>query len=190
MTGMALAEPFVWDEESYLRAAEAGVFGDERVELVEGQVVQVVIGAWHGQVVMNLAHLLRADGWRVTSATLPASGSLPDPDVFVFRRGVEPSGVVGQRLRVPRWEPGDVGLVVEVAESSLALDTGVKAGLYGRAGYPCYWVVHRQGVEVFTGPGEDGYGDRSHVAVEGRVDVPYAPGATIAVADILDVDSL
>lgn len=172
---MALAEQFVWDEESYLRAAEAGAFGEAHVEMVEGKVIQVVIGAWHGQVVMNLAHLLRCAGWRVTNGTLPASGSLPDPDLFVFRRGAAPVGSVGERLGVRRWEPGDVGLVVEVAETSWALDTGVKAKLYGRAGYPCYWVVGRQASRSSPAPATRGTGNGATSGPMSRSRCPTPP---------------
>lgn len=188
MSAMALTEPFVWDEASFLRAWEAGAFRDERVEMVDGEVIRVVIGVWHGQVVMNLGHVLRDEGWRVVSATLPSSGSLPDPDVFVFRRGAQPVETLGTVTTIGRWDPDDVGLVVEVSDSTLAYDTSTKAALYGRTGYASYWVVHRDGVEVFTEPAADGYRSRCHVEVDEVVEVPYAPGSTIPVADLLDVD--
>lgn len=186
---MALAEPFVWDEASFLRAWEAGAFRDERVELVDGEVIRVVIGTWHGQVVMNLGHLLRHPGWRVTAATLPSSGSLPDPDVFVFRQGAAATETLGEQVAISRWRAEDVGLVVEVADSSLAYDTTVKARLYGRTGYATYWVVHRDGVEVHTEPCATGYRSRRSVGVDGAVAVPYAPGPPIAVAEVLDVST-
>jgi hypothetical protein len=185
---VALAETFVWDEASFIRAWEAGVFGDGRYEMVQGEVIRVVIGDWHGQMTMQLGHLLRRPGWRVTNATLPSSGSLPDPDAFVVRRGAKAVAQLGSTRSISRLNPGDVGLVVEVADSSLVFDTEVKDVVYGRAGFPCYWVVHRDGVEVFTDPFEAGYRQRLHVAADGEVEVPYAPGEVIAVADLLDVD--
>ncbi|HEU5149602.1 MAG TPA: Uma2 family endonuclease [Iamia sp.] len=185
---MALAETFVWDEASFIRAWEAGVFGDGRYEMVQGEVIRVLIGEWHGQVTARVMRLLPEDGWRVTNATLPAAGSLSDPDAFVFRRGAEPVARLGTQRSVHRLNPGDVGLVVEVSDSSLVFDTEVKTVVYGRAGFGCYWVVHRDGVEVFTDPYEAGYRERRHVAVDSVVEVPYAPGTTIPVADLLDVD--
>ena len=50
--------------------------------------------------------------------------------------------------------PGDVALVVEVADSSLSRDRGEKRDNYGRAGIPVYWIVNlvdRQ-LEVYSGP--------------------------------------
>ncbi|MEM9461314.1 MAG: Uma2 family endonuclease [Myxococcota bacterium] len=38
--------------------------------------------------------------------------------------------------------PSEVGLVVEVAESSLETDRREKARLYARAGIPRYWIVN------------------------------------------------
>ena len=87
---MALADTWRWDEESFVVAWEAGVFRDQRVELVEGEVWPVSIGTWHGAVAGNVTRLLPNSDWRVTSTSLPAAGSVTDPDVWVHRRGARP----------------------------------------------------------------------------------------------------
>lgn len=69
---MALVDTWRWDEASFVRAWEAGVFGDQRVELVEGDVWPASIGLWHGSVTGNVTRLLPDHGWRITSASLPA----------------------------------------------------------------------------------------------------------------------
>lgn len=178
-----------WDEESFILAWEAGVFRDERVELVEGEVWPRPIGLWHGAVTSNVVRSLPNGGWRVTTASLPASGSIPDPDVWVHRRGARPIARLGSTGRLARWSPGDVALVVEVADSSLVADLETKSRVYGRSGYPVYWVVHRGGVEVLTEPYEAGY--RRHVTSPpgDSVEVPYLPGSTIAVDVILDAEA-
>jgi Uma2 family endonuclease len=45
-------------------------------------------------------------------------------------------------------------LVVEVAESSLAVDRTLRKELYAAAGIPLYWIVNLvdRRLEVFTGP--------------------------------------
>jgi hypothetical protein len=177
----------MWDEESFVRAWEAGVFGDQRVELVEQEVWPVSMGPWHGQVSANVIRLLPDAEWRVTMATLPASGSLPDPDAWVQRRGATPVARLGATGRLARWNVDDVGLVVEVSDTSFGFDTTTKARVYGSAGYAIYWVVHRGGVEVFTDPGTDGYGVREHIEPHGTIAVPYAP-LTLNVAELLDAD--
>lgn len=192
MTGIrwepvASTDTWTWDEESFIRAWEAGVFGDQRVELVEQEVWPVSMGPWHGQVSANVIRLLPDGLWRVTMATLPASGSLPDPDAWAQRRGARPISRLGATGRLARWAVDDVALVVEVADTTFAFDTTVKARVYGSAGYAVYWVVHRGGVEVFTEPFAEGYRRREHVDPDGSVDVPYAP-VSLRVADLLDAD--
>ena len=85
-------------------------------------------------------------------------------------------------------EPGDIALVVEVADTTLAKDRRRRL-TYGPAGIPVYWIVNLASrlVEVYTSPSPDGYAPR----------VDYAPDAVIplvidgenvgqvAVADIL-----
>lgn len=180
------AETWQWDEESFIRAWESGVFRDQRVELVGGEVWPVSIGVWHGGVAANLAHHLRYEGWQVTMATLPAAGSLPDPDAWVVRRGAEPVSRLGDTGRLARWSPSDVALVVEVADTSFVADTEVKARIYGAAAYPVYWVLHRGGAEVFTEPYEAGYRQRHHIPIHGTLTLPYS-AAHLALADLLDV---
>lgn len=183
---VAIVDTWRWDETAFVRAWEGGVFDDERVELVAGEVWPVTIGAWHGAVAMNIARALPDDEWRVTNASLPAGGSVPDPDVWVQRRDARPIARLGATGRLLRWSPGDVALVVEVSESSFAADTEIKTRVYGRAGFACYWVVHRGGVEVFTDPDDTGYRTQRHVEPDGSVIAPYADEVTIPVAVLLD----
>lgn len=182
---MAAVATWAWDERSFVRAWEAGLFDDRRVEMIAGEVWVVSIGPWHGQVAANLARLLWVEGWRVTYQTLPAAGSLPDPDAWVLRRDSEPVARLGETRTLTRPNPADVALVVEVADSSFWSDVEVKGRIYAAASYPEYWVVHRRGIEVFTDPSEDGYRERRSVPADGRIALPYAP-VEIAVADVFD----
>src|SRR4051812_13028578 len=111
------------------------VFRDQRVELVEGEVWPVSIGRWHGSVAGNVTRLLPDDEWRMTNASLPAAGSITDPDVWVHRRGAQPVSRLGATGRLPPWRAGGVALVVEVADATFGADTEVKAGIYGRSGF-------------------------------------------------------
>lgn len=185
---MALIDTWRWDEQAFIRAWEAGVFRDERVELVEGEVWPVSIGVWHGAVTGNIVRSLPDGDWRVTTASLPSSGSVPDPDVWVHRRGAQPIARLGSTGRIARWSPADVVLVVEVADTSLMSDLETKARVYGRAGYPTYWVVHRGGVTVLTDPYEAGYREQRSLTPDDSLEVPYLAGATIAVATLLDAE--
>lgn len=183
---MTLADTWRWDEESFIRAWEAGVLRGQRVELVDGEVWPVAVGCWHGSVAMNIARALPNGEWRVTPASLPASGSIVDPDVWVRPRSATPVSRLGTTGRLLRWSASDVSLVVEVADSSLQADLETKARVYGQAGFATYWVVHRNGVEVLTDPYEAGYRKQRTFDRSGEVEVPYLPGHTIAT--ILDAE--
>ena len=66
--------------------------------------------------------------------------------------------------------PDAVGLVVEVADSSVGYDLGAKALLYSQGGIKEYWVVNLvdRRVEVFRGPGPE-YATRLTFAADARV---------------------
>lgn len=171
-----------WDVASFLRAEDLGVFAG-RVELVEGEVWSVGLGFWHGSAAPQVVVALQGQG-RVLMATLPSEQSLPDPDVWLLRPGAQPVDQVSPRI--PRWDPADVLLVVEVSDETVEADLTIKAGLYARAGYARYWVVTRDGVHEHTDPRDGAY--RS-VVLAGRDGAVTAPdGAPIAVRALLPPD--
>jgi Uma2 family endonuclease len=111
--------------------------------------------------------------------------SEPEPDVAVVPGG--PRDYLAAH-------PSRPALLVEVAESSLALDRGPKASLYARAGVADYWLVNLvdERLEVHRGPVPDPtspYGWRFATLVRldrGRHVAPLmAPAALITVADLL-----
>lgn len=130
---------FTVDE--YHRMAEAGVFHPfERVELIEGEIVQMAaIRSRHAECVDRLNRLLvRGIGddatVRVQNPIRLNDRSEPEPDIAVVRRRPE-----GYADRHPRRE--EVRLVVEVSDATLALDREVKLPLYAAAGIPECWIV-------------------------------------------------
>jgi hypothetical protein len=58
--------------------------------------------------------------------------------------------------------PEDVSLVIDISDTTLAKDRGVKQENYARAGIPFYWIVNlaEHQVEVYSDPQPDGYGTR------------------------------
>jgi Uma2 family endonuclease len=95
-------------------------------------------------------------GWHVRSAKpvgLPPN-SKPEPDRCVVRGTI--------RDYSPRSPgPADVGLVVEVSDTSLSEDRKL-AQVYGASGIPIYWIVTLvdKKIEVYTQPVPAGYGSR------------------------------
>jgi Uma2 family endonuclease len=80
----------------------------------------------------------------------------------------------------------DVLLLVEVADSSLAHDRGIKLALYARHGVPEVWIGDLVGraVEICRGPGPEGYAERRR-AMEGTTTPILVPGLDVDVAALL-----
>ncbi len=134
MTPRLLRRPFTVAE--YHRMAEAGVLGeDDRVELLEGEIVQMTpIGSRHAACVARLTHLFvdRLQGRAQVNVQNPvhlSERSEPQPDLALLRPRPD---------FYARAHPGpaDVLLLVEVAETSSDVDWTVKIPLYAGAGVP------------------------------------------------------
>ena len=185
--GLVMAMRHRLGVDAYFRMGEAGVFAaGERVELIGGDIIDMApIGQEHEGVVNGVSQALMVASLGRAIVSTQNSVRLdmwtaPQPDVAVLRYRAD-FYMTGERAGV-----GDVLLLVEVADSSLAYDRGVKVPLYARAGVGEVWVVDvRQGVvEVYRGPEEGGYrgvsvvrrGDEVALAMdEGilvRLDVP------------------
>lgn len=179
--------------DQYHKLLEMGYLEEgDPVELLEGYMVhKMPRGVPHDEAIEALCEFLRPllpRPWydRVQCAlTIPTDGE-PEPDFNVVRG---PRG----RMKGRHPHPADVGLLVEVSDSSLPIDRGDKARLYAGAGVPVYWVVNipdRQ-VEVFTRP--SGAGDNAayaqHDIYPVGASVPVVldgtPVGTVAVADII-----
>lgn len=82
---------------------------------------------------------------------IPSQSSMPEPDLVVVQG-------TWRDYAVRHPEPADARLVVEVADSSLALDRQL-GRMYAAAGVPVYWIlnlVDRQ-LEVYNEPSPAGY---------------------------------
>lgn len=144
--------------EEFRKMGEADIFGeDDRVELVEGEIVEMTPIGWrHVESVNALTGVLadlRGAGRFVVSVQNPlVLGEHGEhyADLVLYQSGV--------RGRVP--EARDALVVVEVADTSITYDRSIKLPLYASAGVPAAWLVDlRAGVvEVHLGPRAGGYG--------------------------------
>lgn len=134
-----------FDAETYGRIVESGALDDQRVELIDGRIVDMTPQTTqHAGAIARLTQLLVGSG--VLRVQLPlhvAPDSVPQPDIALTETASDWDRHATTAL-----------LVVEVAVSSHALDRGRKAELYAAAGVPEYWVVDVPGrsVEVHRGP--------------------------------------
>ena len=113
--------------------------------------------------------------------SIPSCDSEPEPDVAVVR---------GQICDYLDHHPGpaDVGLIVEVADSSLTDDRAM-AATYGGGGIPVYWIVNVAGrqLEVYANPAGGAYSAPTIPAEKESVDLTIGGQVVgrIAVADLL-----
>lgn len=163
-----------WTADEYRRMAELGVIGpDERVELLDGYVVpKMPQNVPHRSAVLRLSTRLSPRlpaGWVVmTQCPVLLGRTEPEPDGAVLR-GADSD----YDTRHP--VPADVGVVIEVSDTSLATDRGPKGRLYAQAGIPVYWIVNvdDKQIEVYTDP------DPSSAPPAYRTRTDYLPGQAV-----------
>jgi Uma2 family endonuclease len=135
------------------RMIQTGVLGEkDRIELLEGHLVPTMPpNPPHSTSVSKSTRTLiriLPDGWVLRAEQpLTLSDSQPQPD-FVVARGE----FTAYATRHP--SAGDVGLVAEVADSSLDEDRDDMGRIYARSALPVYWIINvidRQ-VEVYADP--------------------------------------
>ena len=163
--------------EEYDRLIESGAFDGRnarRIELIQGELREMTpIGIAHENAVDKLTV------WSIDSAprgkvrvriqnslALTVLESVPEPDV---------AWVVEREYAHARPNERDVLLIIEVAESSLAVDRGEKARLYATAGITDYWIVNLVDncVEVYRQPSHGRY-QRSQSYLSGEKITPLA----------------
>lgn len=104
----------------------------------------------------------------------------PEPDAIIFKL---PGG--GFQSSVP--QPGELALVVEVADTTLRFDLTVKAALYARAGIVEYWVLDLNGRRLIVHRQPESGVYRSVVAYSKSEKVAplESPQHELQIADIL-----
>jgi len=182
--------PKRWTRAEYYAAAEAGAFRDQRVELIEGQVLMMSPQSPdHTKGVELVRRALEStfgkDYWLRTQSPMRHSDDTEaEPGVLVIE---------GDPRDIDE-HPTSGLLAVEVSKSTVRFDRGEKANLYAAAGNQEYWVVNlvdRQ-LEVFREPTADSsarFGHRyakSFVRKAKQTIAPLAkPDGEIRVADLL-----
>jgi Uma2 family endonuclease len=135
----------------YHAMIEKGVLTDnDPVELLEGILVfKMPKNPPHRIALTKLARaltpLLPPTVSLQTQEPITLGDGEPEPDASIF---------LGQTEDYPDRHPGpgEVQWVIEVADTTLARDRGVKLRSYARAGLPVYWIIDLAGqaVEVYT----------------------------------------
>jgi Uma2 family endonuclease len=167
----------------YEQLFEAGLLTkDDRVELLRGFMVRMSpIGAPHAATVNRLTELfvLAVNKRATVSVQNPLAAlddSEPQPDLMVLPRG-DYDGA----------HPTNAFLVVEVSDSSLKKDRGVKLGIYAEAGVPEYWIVNLKNrrIERYTEPEGVEYREIHHFEIGESLAPLHFPDFVLAVADVI-----
>lgn len=185
---MAIPHPHhLFTVDDYYKMAESGILReDDRVELIDGEIIQMApigpghfghvnrFGRRHARLFEDRATISVQNPIRLGEKCEPG----PDIALLVSRDDDYVSGLPG---------PAEVLLLIEVADSSLVYDRQTKAPMYARAGIVELWIVNLidRVVEVYRDPSPRGY---LTVLVARRGDQlqPLAfPDISIAVDDVL-----
>ena len=173
--------------ENYHRLGEVGILGpDERVELIEGEIIKMApIGSVHVSVVNRLNELFfrRLLGQAIVSVQNPVilkPSSEPQPDISLLSPRQD-------QYRNSLPEPEDVLLLVEVADTTLAYDMSKKVPLYAAQGIQEVWIVDVEAdrVHVFREPTEKGYDSIWDLPRGRKFSLLGFPDVEIAVDEVL-----
>lgn len=185
-----LAEPQTrrWTKSEYDGLARQGWFQDQRVQLIHGEIIQMLAhGHAHFQMLNRVGELLRGafgPGYWVRMQgplDLPMD-SVPEPDIAVVKGTFEEY----------QAHPTTALLAVEISDSTLRLDRR-KCGLYAASGIGDYWIVNmvQSQLEVYRNPVPDVNEEFEHryanpiILKQSDLIIPVAlPEVTIRVEDI------
>lgn len=172
----------------YHAMIEVGILGpDDPIELLEGLLVTKMPKdpphIYSTRAARELLAKVLPDGWDVRSQDpVTLFDSEPEPDVAVVR---------GSMRDYTRRHPtlGEIGLVVEVADSSLERDRKVKKLIYARAEIPWYWLLDliNRRVELYSQPQDGDYRQCSLRGASERIPIILdgVVAGELSVADLL-----
>jgi Uma2 family endonuclease len=163
----------------YAMLGDAGIFGDLRTELIEGDVIVMAPEFRpHAYVRDELAYRLRRALEDLGSRFYVSVGSvaltdttMPQPDIVLTSEPRGPGAIPAR----------SVPLLVEVSSSTLDNDLGRKLALYAAAGVPEYWVVdvNKALIHQMWQPHGEAYAEKREVAFSDPITAATVPGLTI-----------
>lgn len=181
---------FKLSRETYEQMARLGLFEGRRVELIEGEIIEMspiepkhfassnktqrLFTALYGS-----TYLVRYQG------PLTLGASEPEPDIAV---------VEGDDETYADHHPTTALLVVEFSDTSLEYDRRERLSLYAKAGIPEYWIVNLQTntLEAYREPIPDaelpfGYGYRVRMLLNAHEQIAplFAPDQPVAVREMI-----
>lgn len=174
--------------EEYYRMAEVGILRlKERVELIEGEIIEMSpIGLVHAATVDRIADVFarRLTGRAIVRTQGPIIladfASQPQPDVTLLMPRTDFYATKGPG-------PTDIILVVEVMDTTVAYDRGVKLPLYARAGIAEVWLanVNTRHLEGHRRPTPEGYAESRDFPEDGQLSIQAFTDVAFPVRELL-----
>lgn len=170
----------------YYRMGEAGILHeDDRTELIEGELIDMApIGCYHAGIVGRLTRMFieNTGCFAIVWAQNPVhldNFSEPQPDLMLLKPRPD-----DYTESLP--EPGDVLVLIEVADSSIHYDRKTKLPLYARHGIPEVWLVdlNTRQVERYSQPSETGYGHQETFDSQQTLTPLQIPKVTVDLAQL------
>jgi Uma2 family endonuclease len=164
-----------WTAAEYHQMGEAGILApDERVELLDGEIIQMTpIGPAHASIVNLLDRRLQAvvQDRAIVSTQNPIlldSHSEPQPDIALLRLCED-----WYRQALPTTK--DILLVIEVADSSVEYDRKEKIPQYARHAIADVWLVDvsQESLTIFSKPTLGSYASVRIVQDLAHVPLPF-----------------
>ena len=176
--------------EEFHKMGEAGIFSeDDRVELIDGEVLEMSPIGWrHIWCVRQLIRILVRFADERTARGEHYEADVQDPILLDGYGEPQPDLVLLKDSPIGRLPgPGEVALVVEVADTSLAFDRNVKLARYAEAGIPETWLADliADRFEVHSEPGLDGYRKTMRYARGERVESATLPDLAFDTDEVL-----
>lgn len=138
---------YKWTIERYHQAVDAGIFDDQSIELLHGDLVVMPPErephAYYNTEAADYIRTLLGERVKIRDAkpiTLP-NNSEPAPDVAI----VKPLGEIYLQHHP---YPEDIFWIVEYSNATLSKDLGEKKDIYAEAGIEEYWVVNLKKFEL------------------------------------------
>jgi Uma2 family endonuclease len=173
--------------DEYYRMAETGIIGpEERVELIDGEVLEMTpIGHRHA-ISVDLAtetFVLSFAGRAIVRIQNPlrlGKYTEPVPDVVLLKHRAD-------RYRGRTVMAEDAILVMEVSDTTLRYDRDIKRPMYAAAGIPEMWIVNLETDELFVyrDPVNGVYTTSLVVSRSGSISVSAFPETNFKIDDLL-----
>ena len=181
-----------WTSKELYRMLDLGFFQNQRVELIEGEIIEMAsqknlhaLGITLGEDALRAA--FGPKYWVRVQASLDLTPySVPDPDLAVI------AGPPRQHATVAN--PTSALLIVEVSETTLRYDRLWKGSLYAMVGIADYWILNLKSrqLEVYRKPIPDpkarygyAYDDVAYLDEKQRIAPLAKPKVKVRVADML-----